>query len=185
MPLPSIDGTSFAEQLIVETAVMTPADPAERRQLQSFVGSFCETQGLNDIVDEYGLGSFEVLANSLERTFCDKVFALCDYYLSGEIPHRQSRHMYDLCKLLNHVDMDDELMSLMATVRRQRFGGCRTPSANEDVSLSSTLRELVGNDAYRSDYERVSAPLLYEELPYEQAAAAVLTIADALNRASL
>ena len=184
MLLPSVDGTSFAEQLIVETAVMTPADPAERRQLQSFVGSFCETQGLNDIVDEYSLGSFEVLANSLERTFCDKIFALCDYYLSGGIPHRQSRHMYDLCKLLDHVSMDNELMSLMATVRRQRFGGFRTPSANEGVSLSATLRELVANDAYRGDYEKVSAPLLYEKLPYEQAAAAGLTIADALNQAA-
>ena len=92
--------------------------------------------------------------------------------------------MYDLCKLLDHVSMDNELMSLMATVRRQRFGGFRTPSANEGVSLSATLRELVANDAYRGDYEKVSAPLLYEKLPYEQAAAAVLTIADVLNQAA-
>lgn len=181
MPLPNVDGTAFADKLVVETAVMTPADPAEYRSLQSFVGAFCKERRFVEAVEEYGLGSFEVLASSLERTFCDKTFALCDYYLAGAIPPRQSRHMYDLCKLLDRVSLDETLLELLKMVRGQRLGGFRTPSANPSVGVSGTLREIVNFDVYREDYEKVTAPLLYDDLRYEDAAAAVLRIADFLK----
>lgn len=177
MPLPSVDETTFVDKLIVETAVMTPADPAETRPLQSFIGAFCEEEGYRDVVDEYGLALFEVLANSLGRTFSDKVFALCDYYLAGEIPPRQSRHLYDLCRLLDRVALDEALLELLNVVRRQRLDGFRTPSADPAVDVSATLKEIVRTDAYRKDYENVTAPLLYDDLRYEDAAATVMRIA--------
>lgn len=183
IPLPGIDGTPFEDQLLVETAIMTPADPAQLRLLQSFVGEYCATHGFQDVMDEFDLGPFEVLANSLERTFCDKVFALCDYYLAGPIPSRQSRHLYDLRKLLDVVPIDETLLALMAVVRRQRRGNYRTPSAEPDVDVTAVLQEILRREAYRDDYERVTAPLLYEEMSYERAASAVGEIAEALRKA--
>lgn len=136
--------------------------PAKVRQIQSFIGEYCAAQGFDDAVSEYGLDAFDVRANSLERTFCDKVFALCDYYLSGEIPSRQLRHIYDLKKLSGAVDMDDDLLNLMTVVREQRVGGFRCPSADAGVSIPATLREIVSTAAYKADYERLTMPLLYE-----------------------
>ncbi|WP_241159198.1 nucleotidyl transferase AbiEii/AbiGii toxin family protein [Adlercreutzia sp. ZJ141] len=177
MPLPNIDKTTFADKLVVETAVMTPADPAAYRSLQSFIGIFCEEQRFVEAAEEYDLGPFEVLANSLERTFCDKTFALCDYYLAGSIPPRQSRHMYDLCKLLDRVPLDETLLELLKIVRRQRLGGSRTPSANPAVDISDTLQRIASYGVYQEDYEKATAPLLYDDLSYEDAATAVMRIA--------
>lgn len=170
IPVPAADGTESTDKLIVETAVMTPADPAQLRPLQSFIGEFCMRNGYDDLVEEYDLGPFEVLANSMERTFCDKVYALCDYYLSGEIPHRQSRHVYDLRKLSHCIRLDESLAALMRTVRTQRFGRYRCPSAEPDIDIPSLLEQIAAEEAYRHDYEHVTAPLLYEEMPYEEAA---------------
>lgn len=110
-------------------------------------------------------GPFEVLANSMERTFCDKVYALCDYYLAGEIPHRQSRHVYDLRKLSRCTSLDENLAALMRTVREQRLEGYRCPSAEPEMDIPVLLEHIAAKEAYRHDYEHVTAPLLYETMP--------------------
>ena len=45
---------------------------------------------------------------SLERTFIDKVFAICDYQIQN-MKDRYSRHLYDICKLLGQVKSDQQL----------------------------------------------------------------------------
>ena len=165
-----------ARSLILETAVMTPASPYNIRPVQSFIGSFVEARDAN-LAKELDLLSFEVRANSLERTFADKVFAICDYYMSGDIPARQSRHIYDLHKLLGMVSLDDEMQSLIDTVRAQRIGGYGNPSADGGVDLSAVLEEIVVKESYRSDYERVTMPLLYEDVTYDEAVSALREIA--------
>lgn len=165
-----------ARSLILETAVMTPASPYNIRPVQSFIGSFVEARDEN-LAKELDLLSFEVRANSLERTFADKVFAICDYYMSGDIPARQSRHIYDLHKLLGMVSLDDEMQSLIDTVRAQRIGGYGNPSADDGVDLSAVLEEIVVKESYRSDYERVTMPLLYEDVTYDEAVSALREIA--------
>lgn len=159
---------SASDVLIVETAVMTPASPCVRRPLQSLVGEYCDASGFGDVVAEYGLEQFQVMANSLERTFCDKVYALCDYYLAREPLTRQSRHIYDLYKLAGILRFDEPLANLMETVRREREGGYRCPSADAGVDLASILDEIVESNAYQSDYERMTMPLLYEPVAYGQ-----------------
>ena len=167
------------DKLIVETAVITPASPAGPKPIQSFVGEYCDAVGLEGIAKEYGLEPFDILANSLERTFCDKVFALCDYHLADEpIPTRQSRHIYDLRKLQGLISFDGELASLFATVRRQRLGKNRCPSAEPNVDLAAVLRELADGDVYKGDYVNVTADLLYDEMPYEEAVQALREVAD-------
>lgn len=165
-----------ARSLILETAVMTPASPYNIRPVQSFIGSFVEARDEN-LAKELDLLSFEVRANSLERTFADKVFAICDYYMSGDIPACQSRHIYDLHKLLGMVSLDDEMQSLIDTVRAQRIGGYGNPSAGDGVDLSAVLEEIVVKESYRSDYERVTMPLLYEDVTYDEAVSALREIA--------
>lgn len=166
----------MARSLILETAVMTPASPYSIRPAQSFAGAFVESRDASP-AKELGLLTFEVRANSLEHTFADKVFAICDYYMSGDIPARQSRHIYDLRKLLGMVSLDDGMRSLIETVRAQRVGGYGNPSADGGVDLSAVLEEIVEKGPYRSDYERVTMPLLYEDVSYDEAVIALSEIA--------
>ena len=170
------------DKLIVETAVITPAAPVVRRCIQSFIGEYCEAVGLRDIIREYGLEPFELTASSMERTFCDKAFALCDYYLANEpIPPRQSRHIYDLRKLQDRVVFAEDLASLFATVRHQRSGKNRCLSAGRDIDVAAVLLELAKNNAYKQDYLAMTSNLLYEEMPYEEAVKALGAIADFLG----
>lgn len=170
------------DSLIVETAIMTPACPFKMKSLQSFVGQFTDEQERYELTRRYSLEAFEVRANSLERTFADKVFALCDYYLVEEsIPPRQSRHIYDLYKLLDLVTLDQDLLDLMSDVRKQREGSYRCPSAKQGVNLSELLETISENEAYRFDYTNVTFPLLYEDIPYDEAATSLTTIGSFLR----
>lgn len=167
--------------VLLETAVMTPAAPYEMRSLQSFVGRFFEARGQGDFARSFGLGPFEVKANSLERTFADKVFAICDYYLLGDTPPRQSRHLYDLHKLIDCIDLGAEMRELMETVRRQRAASYRCPSADPSVDLQETIRAIIAIGAYRVDYEKVTVPLLYEDVGYDVVKRSLGRIADFLG----
>lgn len=168
--------------VLLETAVMTPAAPYAVRVLQSFVGQFLEARGQGDLACSFELDPFEVKANSLERTFADKVFAICDYYLYGDIPPRQSRHLYDLHKLIDNVELGPDMQKLMETVRFQRAGSFRCPSADPSVDLQETIRSILAVDAYRTDYEKVTVPLLYEDVGYDEVMSSLADIADFLGR---
>lgn len=168
--------------LIVETAVITPAFPAEAMPVQSFIDEYLDAVGLHDISEEYSLGPFEVMANSMERTLCDKVYAVCDYYLADDpIPTRQSRHIYDLRKLQGRVAFDDGLADLFKIVRGQRLGKNRCPSANPGIDLAAVLREIAENGAYERDYVDVTEKLLYDEMPYGEVVKVLSEIAEFLN----
>ena len=56
---------------------------------------------------------------SINRTYIDKVFALCDYYMQGK-SKRYSRHLYDLYKLKECVTFDEEFRGLIGEVRKHR-----------------------------------------------------------------
>lgn len=170
------------DRLIVETAVMTPACPFETKPLQSFIGQLLAEWGRDDLLQLYELEAFNVLANSLERTFVDKVFAICDYFLvSNGIPPRQSRHIYDLHKLVGLVSLDENMASLFAQVREQRKGSYRCPSAEEGASLPDILDDILKSDSYRSDYNNVTLSLLYEDVSYEEAIQSLARIRDFLR----
>lgn len=62
---------------------------------------------------------FNIKVQSLERTFIDKVFAICNHALSGEIKG-YSRHIYDLNRLLTRVKLDDALKKFARKIRYER-----------------------------------------------------------------
>lgn len=171
-----------SDSLIVETAVMTPASPAVVKTVDSYLYRLSIEDGFVDAVEEYALEPFELMASSIERTFVDKIFALCDYYLAGPIPPCQSRHIYDLCKLSPVVSFDEELVALFDTVRKQRkvAHGCR--SAQDGVNIPSVLDVLIKEESYCDDYENITAPLLFEEVTYEEAVAHLMAIAEFVRK---
>lgn len=172
------------DMLVFETAVMTPAFPCAERPIQSFIGQFASERGQVQFVEQYDLEQFSVKANSLSRTFVDKTFALCDYYLMGEeCIYRQSRHIYDLFKLLDHVRLDESMFSLFSEVRSQRERSERCLSAKSGIDLAQLLREIADKDIYRSDYENVTTPLLYEDISYSSAKVSIYRIEGFLAKA--
>ena len=61
------------------------------------------------MAERFSLDRFSMNLQSLERTYIDKVFALCDYYLQGK-SKRYSRHLYDIYKLTPLIEFNDGLL---------------------------------------------------------------------------
>lgn len=182
LTLPVISGSDLAsDTLIIETAVMTPASPAVRLCVNSLIGEYCMANRYADIIEDFGLGKYQLSVNSLERTYVDKVYVLCDYYLKGNIPSRQSRHIYDLYKLGKLIVFNNGLADLFKCVREQRCGlhGCL--SAEPDVFLSKVVMALDESRVYEPDYKSVTQLLLYEDVSYGVARGALSEVASFLD----
>lgn len=150
------------------------AYPDDRRPVCSLIGEFLLGQNQSEAVAHYELQPYEMTVQALERTLIDKVFALCDYYLSGNVL-RQSRHIYDIYKLLNVVNLKS-INKLVRDVREIRKANKTCLSAQDGISVTSTLSKIIESEYYRNDYEEVTTVLLSENVDYETAAGAILKI---------
>ncbi|PHU34696.1 hypothetical protein CSX01_08760 [Pseudobutyrivibrio ruminis] len=105
---------------------------------------------------------------SLERTFIDKVFAVCDYRIQNMMD-RDSRHLYDIAKLLPEVEITPELDSLIDKVRDDRMMSKNNPSAQLEYNIPEMLKEIISSRFYESDYNNITKKLLYEDVSYNDA----------------
>ncbi len=165
------------QQLIVETAVFLRSYPSKRLTATSFVYDFLVKNNYSDIIAEYELEPFELNVQAAERTMIDKLYALGDYYLNETI-NGHSRHIYDIYKLLEIVNVNDELKQLKEHVRIERKNDKQCSSANDDVNFKALLNEIIEKEVYKSDYENITSALLFEKLSYNEAVMALEKILD-------
>ena len=158
----------LAPHVIVETSVFIKSFPSETMQVSSLVHDFLLATGSEGEIIKYGLEPFKVNVQSIERTFIDKVFALADYYLDGNVENH-SRHIYDLYKLYQRIDCNDSFIDLVKDVRKVRKPNRTCYSAQDGVNLPELLRKILSDDIYKSDYNRITTTLLFEDLPYSEA----------------
>lgn len=64
---------------------------------------------------------------------------------------------------------DKEIAEIIRQVRSVRAGVNTCLSAQPGVSVTQILREIVENEVYRHDYEKLTLPLLYKRVEYEEA----------------
>ena len=154
-------------ELIVETSFYQDVYPVEKHTVYSFVGRFCKKREIElPIPFEAAIVNMQV--QSLERTFIDKVFAVCDYRLQN-MQDRDSRHLYDIAKLLPEIKITAELVELIDDVRVDRMQSKNNPAAQPEHDIPEMLREIIRSRFYESDYNNITKKLLYEDLSYEDA----------------
>jgi hypothetical protein len=151
----------------------------------SLIHDYLKANGHDDIIKQYELEPFEVTVQAVERTFVDKVFALGTYYINGRVP-AHSRHLYDLYKILPHIRIDGAVLKLFDEVRyawKNRPGSHDSSGAEDAEDLPALLREVIDKKVYKHDYETITAPLLYENVPYVDTIEALEEIIAALEDA--
>lgn len=151
-------------EIIIETSYYQAAYPVVRHTVGSFVGEFCEKR--NIILPVSFNAKVVMNVQSLERTFIDKVFAVCDYKIQN-MRDRNSRHLYDICKLLGQVKLDQEMDELIDNVRDERRTLKNSFSAHLEHNISELLKEIVETRFYEADYSDITEKLLYEKLSYD------------------
>ena len=154
-------------EIIIETSYYQSVYPVDKHVVGSFVGRFCLDR---NIILPVPFEAAEVMMNvqSVERTFVDKVFAVCDYKIQN-MQDRDSRHLYDICKLLREVELNEELDQLIDMVRDDRMQSKNNPSAQLEYIIPDILKEIIRSRFYEPDYKNVTQKLLYEDISYDYA----------------
>lgn len=154
-------------EIIVETSYYQTVYPVEKHEVGSFVGKFCKDNGIS-LPIPFEAATVIMNVQSVERTFIDKIFAICDYRIQN-MQDRDSRHLYDICKLLPVIKMDLKLNELIDTVRSDRMHSKNNPSAQLEYNIPEMLKEIISSRFYESDYRNVTQKLLYEDISYDYA----------------
>lgn len=160
--------------VILETSYITISFPTEKKEVSSFIGNMMKTEA-PDFIEKFALENFYMKTQSIERTFIDKVFALCDYFLQNKIPSH-SRHIYDIYKLLPKINFDENFSNLILDVREVRKTSPICVSSDEKYKITDLLKEIITKEIYKKDYENITEKILEESVDYETSITALKKI---------
>ncbi len=173
---PSIfDFTMVKQYLIVETSVFLRSYPSRKMTAASYIYDYLKQEKREDLINRFSLEPFELNVQGVERTFIDKLFAIGDYYLDNKIMEH-SRHIYDLYKMFDVVEVNDSLKNLFGLVRMERSGHISCLSAQKNIDLKVLLQKIIDENVYKTDYENITEGLLFERISYETAIVALQKI---------
>lgn len=177
-PVTDLPAEGILPDVKLETALVSYSFPTEERAVDSIIYGVIKDSA-PDIISGYGLAPFTMKVQSVTRTFIDKIFALCDYYMEKKTK-RYSRHLYDLHKIYPTLAIDDAFKDLVVQVREHRKKLPICPSAKDDVDIKSLILEFLDKEFYKSDYDTVTGTLISDDVTYEQTAVSLREITDKL-----
>lgn len=160
----------------VETALSSYAFPTVKMEIDSYIRQFLIREN-KDLITEYGLDLFPMRLQALERTYIDKIFALCDYFMEGK-SKRYSRHLYDIYKLTPMIHIDDDFRFLVKEVREHRSKMKICPSAKDGVDIQALIHQFCAEDFFKSDYNDITDYFVDDMVKYTDAIETILELAD-------
>lgn len=159
--------TKNAQEIIIETNFFQKSYPCRSKDVSSFVGVYAAKNHINSRLPSF-VNGFPMSVQTLERTLIDKVFAVCDYRIEN-MKFRDSRHLYDIAKILPKVKTDYKLKELIKEVRADRMKSKHNLSANPECNVTHMLEDIIKTRFYESDYNRITKRLLHEDYSYDKA----------------
>ena len=160
----------------MEISLSSISFPTVILPVDSYVYKFLAEENIN-IVKEYELQPFKMNVQGIERTFIDKVFAICDYYLQGKTK-RYSRHIYDIYMLLPKITFNQSFKELIKQIRKVRLEMNICPSASEEINIPKLLNEIIEKEFFKSDYSDITTYFQNHPVSYNKAICAVKIVAD-------
>jgi len=155
---------AITPEIKVEMSYIQKSFPCEKKEVSSIVGNYLKH--INLPFDDATI-PFDIQTQSLERTFIDKTFAICDYYLR-DLPIRNSRHLYDLYKIGSLINMDDSFVALVNQVREDRKTNEKCPSAQDNQDVNKLLNKIIDSNYFKDDYEKSTKNLIYDNTSYDE-----------------
>lgn len=165
-----IDG--LKPDIEIDTIFSIRSFPYEQKLATSIIYDYLHEMGLDEFIDTYELLPYPVNTQSIDRTFIDKVFALCDYYLEGKTKER-SRHLYDIYKLYPLLSDYDVIRALVKETRDARSNSPFCESANSTQDINVLLQEIIDKEYYRIDYKENTSVLVYDKISYDEAVSVI------------
>lgn len=164
--------TAVNPHLLIETVFIQKSYPDEIKTVNSLIGEWLQVTNNVAAIEKYEMFPFEIRVQALERTLVDKVFAICDY-MERNITVRQSRHIYDIARLLTKIELNSTLKELVHEVREDRKPNKTCVSAQDGVDVPKLLRKVIETQVFKKDYEENTLRLLSKPVSYTEAIAAL------------
>ena len=172
-----LEDDKISSAVKLETALGSYSFPTEKISIGNYIGDYLAERNRFDLVKEFMLDEFYMKLQALERTYIDKIFALCDYYLQGK-SKRYSRHLYDIYKLSPKMRFDENLEQLYEEVRVHRAGMGICPSAKDGMDVPALITEICDNDFYKEDYHAITNYFADDMIEYQDSINQMRTLAE-------
>ncbi|MGV7115070.1 nucleotidyl transferase AbiEii/AbiGii toxin family protein [Paenibacillus kyungheensis] len=166
------------DHVLIETSCHYAPYPSEKLEISNYIYNFLYKSQNLEVAQQFSeLLPFTMNVQSLNRTFIDKCFALCDHY-EQNIAIGFSRHLYDLYYIWDKVKHDQNtLLELYSLVKNDlAIDVLRNPSAADHYPFNLKLIEMVKSDFYKEDYNRQLIQLVNDPISYENIADALIEI---------
>lgn len=153
--------------IIVETIVVYRPYPVKEMETSNYITKYLEKNNRTDLIEKYELSPFVMLIQTIERTFVDKLFAICDYHLEGEY-NRYSRHIYDIHMIWESEMLKKDLMLKIVpdVIKDRQLFGKRNISCQPEAAPNEILKEIVEQKVYEEDYNDVTSKFIYKPVDY-------------------
>ena len=169
--------------LIVETFFRPVSLSTLTMPASSLLYEHLRTEEAYDVIAEYGLEPFDATVQSLNITFIDKLYALIVYHLKNRVEGR-SRHLYDLHRILPHIELNGEFFRLleeMGEYERNDLASMRSPIDIDPSMFTTSLRNIISEEVYKKDYETKTLPLLFDAVPYKETVRSLQSVIDRID----
>ena len=175
-----MDDDRLLSSVKLETALGSYAFPTEVVSISSYIGDYFIKRDRPDLADKFMLDVFDMKLQSIERTYIDKIFALCDYYLQRK-SKRYSRHLYDIYKLTDRIDVESAISNLFDEIRahRRRMKNC--PSAEFEVNIPALIKKFCDEDFYKNDYQEITNYFSDDYVAYEDTIVQMRNLAELID----
>ena len=171
-------GDQLKSALIIETYAQNSSFPVNKKDVSNYIFQMSSSVGISELAKDFPeLFPFKMNVQTLERTFADKIFALCDHYMIRE-PKHYSRHLYDLYYLFQKESIDwDSFSETFEEVRLILQKDLkRNPSSNQTININNIISQIMKEDFYKADYELSTMYLATNAPKYEEVKRVLLSI---------
>jgi len=153
--------------IIVETIVVYRPYPIKEMEISNYITKYLKKNNRTDLIEKYELSTFVMPIQTIERTFVDKLFAICDYHLEKEY-NRYSRHIYDIHMIWNSGKLKKDLMQKIVpdVIKDRQLFGKRNISCQPEAVPNEILKEIVALKVYEEDYNDVTSKFIYKPVDY-------------------
>lgn len=165
--------------IIVETIVVYRPYPIKEMEISNYITKYLKKNNRADLIEKYELSPFVMPIQTMERTFIDKLFAICDYHLQKEY-NRYSRHIYDIHMIWNSGKLDKDIMRkiVLDVIKDRQLFGKRNLSCQPGAAPNDILNEIVALKVYETDYNDITAKFIYKPVDYNACIESLKKITD-------